>query len=86
MGLAVNVAYVEPVHQVQYESRVPIEQFGHLGLRGYLLDMIDGPAPILNYLCRLYNIHNIAVGDDRTYEMASQIPAEIRLFFSSECF
>lgn len=44
--------------------------------------MIEGPPPILNYLCQLNHIHNIPVGNDHTYDVASSVPDDIRLFFT----
>jgi hypothetical protein len=46
--------------------------------------MIEGPAPILNFLCQLNNMHNVPIGNDEVYKNAGQVPSEIRLFYSSE--
>lgn len=56
--------------------------FRNYGFHSYLIDMIEGPAPILNYLCQLNHIHNIPVGNDHTYDVASSVPDHIRLFFT----
>lgn len=84
MNLAVNVAYVEPVTQIQFEPQCDITEYPqHLGLYSYLIDMVKGPVPIMNYLCNLYRLHEIAVGDDQTFDNAGQVPDEFRLFFST---
>lgn len=84
LRLAVNVAYSDPDEHVMYEPDIPIENLAPYGFHSYVLDMIEGPAPVLNYLCRLYGIQRIAVGDDQTYEMAGRVPDQITKFFSSE--
>ena len=85
MNLKVNVAYSDDTDRVMFQPDRDITDYPpSLGLFAYMIDMINGPAPIINYLCRLYNIHKVAVGDDRTFENASNIPQEFRLFFSTE--
>lgn len=84
MGLQVNFAYSEDTDEVMFQSAKDITEYPpSLGLYSYLIDTFNGPAPIVNYLCRLYHIHQVAVGDDRTFNNAAQVPAEIRLFFST---
>ncbi|CAO1426736.1 unnamed protein product [Diamesa hyperborea] len=83
MSLAVNVAFVEDSNEIEFEPNYDIKELEQYGFYSYLLDMIEGPIPILNFLCRLYGIHNIAVGDDTTYEIADQIPSQISKFFST---
>lgn len=86
MGLAVNVAFVEDSNEIEFKPNYDIKELEQYGFYSYLLDMIQGPIPILNFLCRLYGVHNIAVGDDNTYEIADQIPSQISKFFSSRLF
>ncbi len=83
MGLSVNVAYVAPFEEIRYHPRFDIESLAPLGFHSYLLDMIEGPTPILNYLCQLYQLHEIPVGNDKTYKEVSKVPAEIRRFFTT---
>lgn len=52
------------------------------GFHSYLIDMVEGPYPILNFLCKLYNIHNVPVGQPETSKFASQVPDDIRIFFT----
>ena len=87
MKLAVNVVFSEDSNEIEFQPNYDINELEQYGFYSYLLDMIVGPIPILNFLCRLYGIHNIAVGDDTTYEIADQIPSQISKFFSSRlCF
>lgn len=84
MGLRVNLAFSEDSDQVEFEPPCDIQSYPpQLGLYSYLIDMFDGPAPVVNYLCRLFKVHEVVVGDDRTFDNAEQIPREIRLFFST---
>lgn len=84
MGLRVNLAFAEDTDEVQFQSPCDIRQYPpNLGLYSYLIDMFDGPAPVINYLCRLFKVHEVVVGDDKTFENASQLPRDIRLFFST---
>ncbi|XP_053684572.1 structural maintenance of chromosomes protein 5 [Sabethes cyaneus] len=83
MGLeGVNVVYSEPADELHYRPRIPIQNIERYGFRSYLIDMVEGPYPILNFLCKLYNLHNVPVGADETSKFVSQIPDEIRLFFT----
>ncbi|CAF0829543.1 unnamed protein product [Didymodactylos carnosus] len=36
----------------------------HYGMRKYVLDVIDGPDPVLRYLCQTTKIHMIPIADD----------------------
>lgn len=84
MGLRVNVAYAEDTDTVDFAPARDIREYpASLGLYSYLIDMIEGPAPVINYLCKLYHIHKIAVGDDTTFVNASKVPNEFRVFFST---
>ena len=84
MKLQVNVGFSEAANELEYSPNVPIEELRKYGFHSYLIDMIEGPAPILNMLCRLYSIHNIAVGNDQTFKEAAKVPDSIRKFFSSK--
>lgn len=84
MKLKINVGYTEPAEDIQFGPSRDIAEFPQqYGIYAYLLDMIEGPAPVLNYLCKLYSLHNIVVGDDRIEKFASQLPNDIRVFFST---
>lgn len=84
MGLQVNLAFSEDTNRVEFAPPYDINDLPpSLGLYTFMIDTIDAPAPVINYLCRLYNIHQVAIGDDRTFENASKVPKEIRVFFST---
>jgi structural maintenance of chromosomes protein 5 len=80
----VNVAYTEPGDELTFQSPRDINAYNrNFGIYAYLLDMIEGPAPVLNYLCKLFRIHAIVVGDHKLDNHASKLPEDIRVFFSS---
>lgn len=84
MKLQVNIAHADDTDEVQFQAERDIEDFpAHLGLRSYMIDMVSGPAPIINYLCKLYHIHNVVIGNDQTFANASSLPNEFRVFFST---
>lgn len=85
MKLHVNFAYSDDTDQVQFKAANDITDYApDLGLQCYLIDLIQGPAPVINFLCRLYSIHMVGIGDDRTFNHASSVPEAFRLFFSTE--
>lgn len=45
-----------------------------------------GPVPILNYICQIYNVHNIPVGTNRSSDMIDEIIAagQLQLFFTPD--
>lgn len=82
--LNVNVGYTEATDDLNFAPPRDINEFPkEYGVFAYLIDMIDGPAPVLNYLCKLYGLHNIIVARDSIENYASRLPADIRVFFSS---
>uniref|UniRef100_A0A336MNE2 Structural maintenance of chromosomes protein 5 n=1 Tax=Culicoides sonorensis TaxID=179676 RepID=A0A336MNE2_CULSO len=80
--LQVNAFHAESNDQVTYQPTHSIDQMRKFGFKQYLIDIIQGPAPILNYLCKLYRIHETPICEDKTGTMIDQLPREIRLFFT----
>ncbi|KPJ18495.1 Structural maintenance of chromosomes protein 5 [Papilio machaon] len=62
--------------------RPDITQLSYLGFYTYLIDTINGPEPIINYLCRQYGIHRIPIGNDHTYKNSAKVPSNITHFFT----
>jgi hypothetical protein len=58
--------------------------FRQFGFHTYLVDMISAPEAIMKYLCRMYRIQNIPVGDARTFSLSDQVPPPVQHFFSGE--
>lgn len=82
--LNANMLHSDAATTINYRAQRDINQLRRYGFHSYLIDLIDAPAPILNALCRLYHIHIIPVGDDKTFEMTDDIPSDITNFFSSK--
>ncbi|XP_065087737.1 structural maintenance of chromosomes protein 5 [Ochlerotatus camptorhynchus] len=78
----VNVVHSEPADQLLYRSKVPIQNLERYGFRSYLIDMVEAPFPILNFLCKSYRLHNVPIGENDSAKYASQMPDEISLFFT----
>jgi chromosome segregation ATPase len=84
MKLNVNIGFTESSEDLQFGPQRDITEFPRqFGIYAYVIDMIEGPAPVLNYLCKLYSLHNIVVGDDSVEKFASQLPNDIKVFFST---
>lgn len=85
--LAVNIIYSDPQENVDmYQPEIPIENLKQFGLYTYLLSLLDGPSPIITYLCRNYKIHCTPVGNEETNQCFDDIPHNICTFFSGVYF
>ncbi|XP_059607727.1 structural maintenance of chromosomes protein 5 [Phlebotomus argentipes] len=84
MKLKVNIVQSDTATQVNYKPNIPIDEIRRFGFRQYLLDMVEGPCPILNFLCQVYNLHNIPVGDDSTDEKLDEVTewGRVQLLFT----
>lgn len=51
------------------------------GFTAYLIDMIRGPPTILNYLCSMYGLHKVPIGNETVHEYTDEIPSHIRHYF-----
>lgn len=66
-----------------FQPKIPLNNIKQFGFYAYLIDFIEGPPAILNQLCRLYNLHNIPIGNDYTYENSDKVPHDFRLYFTT---
>jgi structural maintenance of chromosomes protein 5 len=82
--LNANVVHSPRNDKLMYSPTVPLRQIQQYGFTNYLIDVVEGPVAILNILCQLFGIHNIPFGNDEVYKRASQVPNEIRSFYSSK--
>lgn len=48
----------------------------------YLIDCIDAPLPILQYLCHAYRIHDVLIGNENLERKLNALPSSLRLFFT----
>ncbi|XP_021919521.1 structural maintenance of chromosomes protein 5 isoform X3 [Zootermopsis nevadensis] len=85
-NLKINVVHSGSEHRPfsSFKPNVPISNLRHLGFYTYVVDMITAPEPIMKYLCRMYHIHNIPVGDSSTFTCSDQVPGSFNYFFSDK--
>uniref|UniRef100_A0A1B0GQF2 Structural maintenance of chromosomes protein 5 n=1 Tax=Phlebotomus papatasi TaxID=29031 RepID=A0A1B0GQF2_PHLPP len=86
MKLSVNIVQSDPAEKIKFTPSIPINQLRRYGFTKYILDMVEGPVPILNYICQIYNVHNIPVGTNRSSDMIDEIIAagQLQLFFTPD--
>lgn len=82
--LSVNIVHSEEAETNIYQPNVPIENIRRYGFFNYINNLFTAPAPIMNYLCKTYQLHNIPVGDQNVDSCYEQIPNEINQFFSEK--
>ncbi|XP_018566367.1 structural maintenance of chromosomes protein 5 [Anoplophora glabripennis] len=84
--LTVNVVYSSDSSNNlnAFQPKVPIEQLRQYGFYTYVNNLFTAPAPIMSYLCKTYQIHNIPVGDHNTNNCYEKLPQTIRQFFSDK--
>lgn len=82
--LSVNIVHSEMQGAKSFQPIFPVERLRKYGFFNYVNNLFTAPAPIMNYLCKIYNLHNIPVGDHSTDECCDQIPNEIKQFFSDK--
>lgn len=83
MKLRISIAHCKASTSV-HRSDKPIENLKQYGFQNYIIDLIEGPIPVLNQLCNLYRAHNVPVGNDYTYNNTNLIPNSIRFYYSSK--
>lgn len=82
-NLRVNVLHTEPANSLHFQTDLSIDELRAYGFQCFMIDVLDAPFPILNFLCSQYGIHRIPIGNDRTFEVASTVPNNVSLFFST---
>ncbi len=67
---------------------VPINDLKKYGMLQYVLDTIQGPDPILRYLCQTIKIHTLPIGNDTAMTQIENITKDnrIRRFFVKNFF
>lgn len=80
--LKCSVLHSEDTPTVQYRPNAPIASLHHLGARSYLIDSIEAPVPIINYLCKIYKIQNTIIGVNEMESNSEQLPQWVQLFFT----
>lgn len=85
-GLNINVLHSGPEHPPlsKFKPRIPIEHLQQYGFFAYATSLFTAPEAIMKYLCRMYSLQNIPIGDESTYKKSEHVPGEIKLFFSGK--
>ncbi|EDV40819.1 uncharacterized protein Dana_GF23727 [Drosophila ananassae] len=82
--LGVNIIYCAPSNRCMYTPTIPKSELRSLGFHAYLVELVNGPFPIINKLCASYAIHNIPIGSDAVSNHTSSIPKDIRVYFGGD--
>ncbi|XP_067615843.1 structural maintenance of chromosomes protein 5 isoform X2 [Eurosta solidaginis] len=82
--LQINVGHAPPANKLNYRADIPIESLRSCGFSAYLIDLIEGPLAILNYLCNLNGIHRIPIGTSVVNEKTDDIPNNVNFFFGGD--
>ncbi|XP_044593423.1 structural maintenance of chromosomes protein 5 [Cotesia glomerata] len=80
--LVINAVHSDPNKNYNNRPHIPLDQLRQLGFQNYLIDFIDAPPTVMNYLVSMYNIHNIPVGTAAVENQADHVPDSISLYFS----
>lgn len=82
LKLSVNAYHADPATHLQFRPTYRIDEMRRHGFQMYMIDAIGGPAPVLNYLCKIYRIHEVPICDESVGMKISSLPKEIRLLFT----
>ncbi len=79
--LDVHIIWTKGVRSLHFASP-SISEISRYGFNHFLLELVDGPLPILKYLCRTYRIHDVPIGTDHTRSVAESVPHKFNTFFT----
>ncbi|XP_050090664.1 structural maintenance of chromosomes protein 5 [Anopheles aquasalis] len=80
---SVNAIHSAASDCLLWNPKYPIASLRSFGFHSYLIDMVEGPFPVLNGLCKLYNLHNIPVGSPESAKHVNSLPDVISVFFTA---
>ncbi|XP_025077820.1 LOW QUALITY PROTEIN: structural maintenance of chromosomes protein 5-like [Pomacea canaliculata] len=84
--LKVNAVRVPREPLSAFRPRYPISELSALGFKNYLQDLFTCPEAVMRYLCSLYKVHLIPVGDAHAQQNVEQIIArhpELNNFYTA---
>lgn len=61
---------------------MPIDELRKFGGEMYLIDCIEAPFPIQNFLCQSYNCQNVLIGNNNLERKSEFLPPWLGLFFT----
>lgn len=85
LKLEVNAVHSAATNEVHFKPQTPIADMRQLGGEIYLLDCIEAPAPVVNYLCQANKIHNVLLGGENLSSNTAHLPPQIHTFFTPMC-
>lgn len=80
--LEINAVHSDASNEIRYKPQTPISDMRKLGGEIYMIDCLEAPIPILNYLCQVYKFHNILIGNNNLERKSDHLPNAIQLFFT----
>lgn len=80
--LKINAVHQDPNKEVRQEPRVPLCNIQQYGFEHYLIELIDAPKTVLNYLISMYRLNDIPIGSDKVAMNLDRIPDSFFKFFS----
>lgn len=80
--LNVNAIHSEAATSVRFKSTVPLRDVRRFGGEIYMIDCIEAPAPILNYLCKNNRFHDVLIGNQNLEYKCDDLPNAISLVFT----
>ncbi|ESP05608.1 hypothetical protein LOTGIDRAFT_102434, partial [Lottia gigantea] len=86
--LKVNAAKMPPQAVSSYKAKYDINHYRRYGFHHYLKDMFECPDPVMRYLCCLYRVHSIPVGDKYTKDNVDGVikdHSELNIFLPQSC-
>lgn len=78
----INIVNFHELNHIHLTFQMPISELRKLGGEIFLIDCVEGPFAIINYLCRSYNIHNVLIGNENLERKANYLPRQLQLFFT----
>ncbi|XP_055857163.1 structural maintenance of chromosomes protein 5 [Episyrphus balteatus] len=82
--LSISILYSPPAEQCQYRPNQHISSYSEYGFYAFLIDLLEGPPAILNYLCRNYNIQGILIGTEKVNDFIESLPSNLRHFYGGD--
>lgn len=83
--LRINVvSALDNVNENDLCPPIPIENINQFGFHSYVSNFVEGPVIIVQYLILTYHLHEVPIGDQKTFSMADRIPSDIKVYFTNE--
>uniref|UniRef100_A0A2P2I297 Structural maintenance of chromosomes protein 5 n=1 Tax=Hirondellea gigas TaxID=1518452 RepID=A0A2P2I297_9CRUS len=77
---AVNIVHSASDSVAEFKPSRSVQDVRRLGFEMYLLDAVEGPGAVLNYLCKTYALHNIPVATKDTVNV-QRVPSNFPRFY-----